>query len=206
MGRMEAVSYLIYLVYLYSFFALTFVATRQNGRTVWLFGAGSGGQRLNAMLFRIAFAGSALWPLVRAWFGPEAMKADPLHQICDSAITDIAGHFLIAIGACIAMLSQMQMGASWRVGAAEQDDSALVSDGPFAYSRNPVFVGQIILFAGMLLVFPSIVQLILSGAMLTAAVRQAAVEEQILVKNFGPDYENYIKRVNRWIGARKDRA
>ncbi len=101
----------------------------------------------------------------------------------------------------------MHMGASWRVGAAEKDDTTLVSDGPFAYSRNPVFVGQIILFAGMFLVFPSAVQLFLSAAMLVAALRQAGrIEEKILMKNLGADYENYARRVNRWIGAKKDAA
>ncbi|WP_046863422.1 methyltransferase family protein [Microvirga massiliensis] len=69
----------------------------------------------------------------------------------------LAGHFLVALGSAIALMSQYHMGASWRVGAAPGELGPLVDTGPFALSRNPAFLGQAILLLGLALVFPDLV-------------------------------------------------
>jgi len=60
MIAMEAVSYLLFCVYLVSFFGLSAMAAREAGRSVWLFSKGKEPQTLPAWLFRIAFAGAAI--------------------------------------------------------------------------------------------------------------------------------------------------
>ncbi|MGL6181946.1 MAG: hypothetical protein ACRC2G_07225, partial [Aestuariivirga sp.] len=140
MTALEGVSYALFAVYLLSFFGLSAVAARQAGRSIWLFNTGPASQTLPATLFRVAFAGAALWPLIRSLTG-DLLMVDPVHDALDGIVPDIIGHLLVAIGACVAAASQMHMGASWRIGAAERETGALVDDGPFAVSRNPVFVG-----------------------------------------------------------------
>jgi protein-S-isoprenylcysteine O-methyltransferase Ste14 len=201
MTAMEGVSYALFAVYLLSFFGLSAVAARQAGRSIWLFNAGPASQTLPATLFRIAFAGAALWPLIRSLTG-DLITRDPVHLALDGIVPDIIGHLLVAIGACVAAASQMYMGASWRIGAAERETGALVDDGPFAVSRNPVFVGQVLLFIGLFLVFPSIVQGALTAALITAVVLQVRIEERVLAATLGAPYADYSRRVGRWIGAR----
>lgn len=201
MTALEGVSYALFAVYLLSFFGLSAVAARQAGRSIWLFSAGPASQTLPAMLFRIAFAGAALWPLIRSLTG-DLITRDPLHDVLDGIGPDIVGHLLVAIGACVAAASQMHMGASWRIGAAERETGALVDDGPFAVSRNPVFVGQVLLFTGLFLVFPSIVQGTLTVALIIAVVLQVRIEEQVLAATLGAPYADYSRRVGRWIGMR----
>ncbi len=196
---MEAVSYLLFVVYLVSFFGLTFTAAKHVGSSVWLFGLPTSGQALPAMLFRLGFASAALWPPVRVALDGAYM--DPLRAMLDGVAMDITGHLLIAIGACIAAVSQVHMGASWRVGTAEGKTGALVDDGPFAISRNPVFVGQIILFIGLFAVFPDIVQFGLTAAIILAAHLQVKIEERVLIASLGEPYQAYMARVNRWIGT-----
>ncbi|MGL5445936.1 MAG: methyltransferase family protein [Rhabdaerophilum sp.] len=200
MSAMEAVSYLLFVVYLVSFFGLTFAAARQAGKPVWLFGSRTSGQAFPAMLFRLGFAGAAIWPLIRAWIGEG--YTDLFRAMLDGIAMDMVGHLLIAIGACIAAVSQMHMGASWRVGTAEGKTGDLVDDGPFAISRNPVFVGQIILFIGLFAVFPDIVQLGLTAAIILAAHLQVKIEERVFITSLGEPYQAYMARVNRWIGTR----
>jgi protein-S-isoprenylcysteine O-methyltransferase Ste14 len=200
MTALESVSYLLFVVYLLSFFGLSAVAARQAGRPIWLFNAGPASQTLPATLFRIAFAGAALWPLARGLVGD--MAADPVHDVLDGVAADIVGHLIVAVGACVAAASQMHMGASWRIGAAERQTGALVDDGPFAVSRNPVFVGQMLLFAGLFLVFPGLVQGALTLALIVAVVLQVRIEEQVLAATLGPAYADYRRRVGRWIGVR----
>jgi protein-S-isoprenylcysteine O-methyltransferase Ste14 len=201
MTALEGVSYALFVVYLLSFFALSAVAARQAKRSIWLFNAGPASQTLPATLFRIAFAGAALWPVARGLYG-DPFVADPLHDALDGIAANIAGHLLVAIGACIAAASQMHMGASWRVGAAERQTGALVDDGPFAVSRNPVFMGQMVLFAGLFLVFPGIVQGLLTLALFVAVILQVRIEERILAVALGQPYAAYRNRVRRWVGVR----
>jgi len=202
MIAMEAVSYLLFCVYLVSFFGLSALAAREAGRSVWLFSKGTEPQALPAWLFRMAFAGAAILPLIRAVFGGPVLR-DPVFAALDGTAGDIIGHLLVAVGALIAAASQMHMGASWRIGAAEGEIGSIVDTGPFALSRNPVFVGQIILFAGLFLVFPDLLQAALTLALVIAIRLQVKIEERVLAISLGEPYLAYTRRVGRWFGARK---
>lgn len=203
MQKTEIASYLLFAAYLFSFLALTAVAARDAGRPVWLFGVG-GGQNIPAMLFKVAFVGAAVWPLMLGLAG-NPLASDPLQRWLDGVALDIAGHLLIAIGACIAIVSQLHMGASWRIGAAARENGPLVDDGPFAYSRNPVFGGHLLLFAGLFLVFPGVVQGVLTVALVAAVAMQVKIEERVLEASIGAPYLEYKSRVPRWFGTGNSR-
>ncbi|WP_164985851.1 isoprenylcysteine carboxylmethyltransferase family protein [Bosea sp. Tri-44] len=200
MSGMEIASYLMAVVYVVSFLAMSAILAKEAGRPVWLFGKGSEKQTLPASLFRLAFAGAVLWPLWLAAFG-NPMKADPLTVALDGPWFDALGHLLVVIGACVALLSQRYMGASWRIGAAEGEQGAIVDSGPFAISRNPVFVGQALLFIGLFIVLPSLVQVALTLALLIAIRLQVAIEERVLAASLGQPYLAYKARVRRWLGV-----
>lgn len=203
MTTLEAISYLLVWVYLLSFFALTAVAQREAGRSVWLFGKGKEKQTLPAMLFRFAFAGAAVWPAVRLITG-DIPGNDPVRAALDGEWIDVLGHGLIAVGACIAILSQRHMGTNWRIGAAEGEIGRIVDDGPFAVSRNPVFVGQALLFVGLFFVFPGVISLALTIALLVAIHLQVKIEERVLAATLGQPYLDYMRRVRRWVGAKQN--
>lgn len=201
MTAMEAMSYLMVLVYVISFLAMSAILAKEAGRPVWLFGKG-GGQRLPALLFRVAFAGSVLWPLVIAGFG-DPVSGGPLAHWFDGPWYDLLGHLLCVIGACVAIVSQRYMGASWRIGAAEGEQGPIVDSGPFAISRNPVFVGQAILFTGLFIVLPNLVQAALTIALFAAIWLQVRVEERVLAASQGESYREYQRKVRRWFGTRR---
>ncbi len=179
---------------------MTAVAQREAGRSVWLFGRGKEKQTLPALLFRFAFIGAAVWPLVRLIAG-DIPTNDPIHAALDRKWIDVLGTGFIAVGACVAILSQHHMGASWRIGAAEGEIGPIVDDGPFALSRNPVFVGQALLFVGLFLVLPGVISLALTAALLIAIHLQVTVEERVLAVTLGTPYKDYLRRVPRWIGV-----
>lgn len=199
MAAMEGVSYLLFGVYLFSFFLMSAVTAHQAGKPVWLFGKGGEPQALPALLFKFAFSGAALFPVLRALFG-DPWRGDPIRGALDGMTTDVIGHLLVAVGACIAIISQLHMGASWRIGAADGELGPIVADGPFAWSRNPVFVGQAILFVGLFLVFPGVIQLLLTFALFVAITLQVRIEERVLERHHGDAYRDYCRAVPRWLG------
>ncbi|MDP3409807.1 isoprenylcysteine carboxylmethyltransferase family protein [Bosea sp. (in: a-proteobacteria)] len=201
MSGMEIASYLMTVVYVISFFAMSAVLAEEAGRPIWLFDKGREKQALPAMLFRLAFAGAVLWPIVLTLVG-NPIKADPLHRALDGPWVDVLGHLLVVVGPCLAILSQRYMGASWRIGAAEGELGPIVDSGPFAISRNPVFVGQALLFIGLFIVLPSLIQAVLTLALLVAIVLQVRIEERVLSQTLVQPYRDYQQRVRRWLGTR----
>lgn len=85
------------------------------------------------------------------------------------------------------------------------DPSALVTDGPFRYVRNPVYLAGITMLLGMGLLYPSwqpadlVLPLVLLGYFHFAVVR---VEEPELRRRLGTTYDEYCTRVPRWVPRR----
>jgi protein-S-isoprenylcysteine O-methyltransferase Ste14 len=191
------VTYLLFLAYVANFLMLSVVAAKQANRSIWLFNSGERAQRLTGWAFRIGFTAAVMWPPIRMWAG--GLPGDPVPGFLQGAVSAVLGHLLVAVGAVVALVSQYHMGSAWRIGAAEGEQEALVQTGPFAISRNPVFVGQAILFTGLFLAFSDIAQFIISAAVLASMLAQARIEERVLKASFGKEYEDYAARVPRWL-------
>lgn len=198
MHVMEASAIFTLWIYIVGFLVLTIQASRRAGRSVWLFGVGDQPQALSALLFRLAFAIGALHPTLSAAWAVLAEQEEPRSALMDGA-HQLFGLAVMASGAIFALLAQAHMGTSWRIGAAEGHQGRIVDDGPFAVSRNPVFVGQAALFMGSLVVFPSSIQAVVVLALLVAIHLQVKVEEQVLGKELGQPYADYRLRVRRWL-------
>lgn len=202
MSGLEIASYLLTLVYVVSFLGLSAMLAQKAGRPVWIFDKGHEKQALPAMLFRLAFVGSVIWPLVLTLVG-NPIEPDPLSSALKGRWLDVLGHLLVVIGACGAILSQRQMGVSWRIGAAKGELGPIVDKGPFAIARNPVFLGQALLFVGLFIVLPSLIQAALTLALLIAIVLQVRIEERVLSQSLGEPYRKYQRCVRRWLGTRR---
>ncbi|WP_284777867.1 isoprenylcysteine carboxylmethyltransferase family protein [Agrobacterium sp. lyk4-40-TYG-31] len=184
--------------YVLAFLYLTFRTARRSGESVWLFSAGRERQGIPAALFRIAFVSGCVLPLVSIWVDWEwaGGSITPLNLGTPAASIGI---MVMIVGGAGALYSQWYMGNSWRIGAAEGRLGSIVSEGPFAYSRNPVFVGQITLFAGLVLAHATGLQLAILICVVVAAWMQVRIEERVLDHDLGKPYFDYRQRVRRWL-------
>jgi protein-S-isoprenylcysteine O-methyltransferase Ste14 len=81
-----------------------------------------------------------------------------------------------------------------------QDSSALVTDGPFAFSRNPIYLSAVVGLLGIFVVLGSLSPLVtIPPFVYIIRTRFIAVEERMLEETFGDAYRDYMKRVRRWI-------
>ena len=78
----------------------------------------------------------------------------------------------------------------------------LVMEGPYRYSRNPQYLGFILMFAGAILVTYSFVALVAETIMIVIFVILPFSEEPWLVQQYGKAYIEYRKHVPRFIGLR----
>lgn len=78
--------------------------------------------------------------------------------------------------------------------------SALVTDGIYARTRNPLYLAALIAFAGLGLALRSTWLLFAVPGVAIALTRLAIEpEEAYLARRFGPAYLSYTARVRRWI-------
>jgi protein-S-isoprenylcysteine O-methyltransferase Ste14 len=76
----------------------------------------------------------------------------------------------------------------------------LVTTGPFALSRNPIYLGNVALLAGLGLLFANVWYLAVAIAAGLAEHRFAVLREEAhLEHKFGRAWRDYKKRVRRWI-------
>jgi protein-S-isoprenylcysteine O-methyltransferase Ste14 len=191
--------------YLMLFFWGSALAAQAAGQPVWLFARAKGRDRLAAIGFRLAFVLAFFGPLF--WLAlPVLHKADPFWTEGKALSLGLIGIFIAGLGAMVAFAAQMSMGASWRVGVVPGATGNLVSGGLYRISRNPTFVGQAALLAGVALAVPSLPTLIAPLLFLTSAATQIRSEEAALRDAMGPEYDRYAAAVPRWIGIPKRAA
>ncbi len=102
-------------------------------------------------------------------------------------------------GAILASAAQFGMGRSWRIGVREDEKSALVNDGIYRFSRNPIYAGMMGLAIGNFLIAPNAVTLALLVAGWIVASAQIRLEESFLSRMHGDAYEAYRARTRRWL-------
>jgi len=81
----------------------------------------------------------------------------------------------------------------------ETPPERLVTTGPYAYTRNPMYLGHIIFLCGLALSLQSLFAALI--AVITALWFHSRVlgDERRLVKLLGQPYVEYTARVKRWI-------
>lgn len=188
--------------YLALFFWGSALAAQAAGKPVWLFARATGRDRLAAMGFRAAFALAFFGPLL--WLAvPTLHKIDPLWTEGRAVPLGLTGVFFAGLGAMVAFGAQMSMGSSWRVGVVGGETGDLVTGGLYRFSRNPTFVGQAALLAGVGLAVPSVPTFLAPMLFLWSARTQVRSEEAALHVAIGPNYDRYAASVPRWIGINR---
>jgi protein-S-isoprenylcysteine O-methyltransferase Ste14 len=101
------------------------------------------------------------------------------------------------------LLDGMAAGLFRRRGTAVEPwkpSTVLIHEGPYRFSRNPIYVGFAITYAGLAIAMDSFVALLLLSPCLLMIDRFVIQrEERYLAAKFGADYEAYREKVRRWL-------
>ncbi|MEU0042988.1 methyltransferase family protein [Streptomyces werraensis] len=149
--------------------------------------------------------GSAPWwagvlfvvALVGAVAAPIATLAGLSVLIGPAPAVHAVGTTMAALGTLVA---QRAMGASWRVGVDQEERTALVSGGPFARVRNPIFTAMAATGLGLALMVPNVLAFAALAALIIAVELQVrVVEEPYLRATHGQSYLAYAARAGRFV-------
>jgi protein-S-isoprenylcysteine O-methyltransferase Ste14 len=105
-------------------------------------------------------------------------------------------HFLsfILIGGGFILIA-----AAWRVLYEAQRRGTLATSGPYSYVRHPQYVGFILVLAGFLIQWPTLLTLTMFPVLVVMYVRLAKQEEAESRAAFGPAYDAYAARVPAFL-------
>ena len=117
------------------------------------------------------------------------------------AIGFIIGTGLAVAAIVIGFIAQLQMGASWRIGVDQEEHTALITDGIFAYVRNPIYSTVYLLAIGLVILIPHWSMLASAiFAYFTIDTQVRYIEEPYLRRHHGESYvRDYFGRVNRYF-------
>ena len=83
---------------------------------------------------------------------------------------------------------------------APQNSSTVVQDGIYRYSRNPMYLGMALLLTAWAVWLAQPACLLVLPLFVAYITRfQILPEERILLARFGAPYQDYLRRVRRWL-------
>lgn len=158
--------------------------------------------RLHALEARVPppvwtlLAGLAMWWLDRRWPIAEAPAAGGPRVV--AVALALAGLAL----AGDALVRFVRARTTWHPTHPERA-SALVIGGVYRWTRNPMYLGLLLMLAGWAAWLASLAPLLAIGAWLVVMTRlQIEPEERALLDRFGGEYAQYRDSVRRWFGRR----
>jgi protein-S-isoprenylcysteine O-methyltransferase Ste14 len=172
------------------FLAYWFVAALRVKRSV-------SGTSSRGAIFRAAIAiGIVL--LIQVSFRELFWRHVPLAATYVSPIAASAGVALCGLGIAIAIWGRTYLGQNWGMPMSLREGHELVTTGPYAFVRHPIYTGILLAVVGTTLVrgYPSIVLL---AAVFAFFAYAATVEERNLMKQFPNEYPAYVKRTKMLI-------
>ena len=132
-------------------------------------------------------------------FGLVALGLIDWNSFIFPAWTRVVGGILIAFGGAFALWGFLTLGPH----ASQGLGGGLVASGPYRYSRNPQYVGTVVVLAGYATLSNSALALIAAGMASAWFVALPCAEEPWLRDRFGKAFEEYAARVPRFLSLRR---
>lgn len=194
---MAATAIVLYGIYLALAFGLrTLIQLRRTGSTGF---HGLGGKPGSAeWLAGVGFAVALILGVAAPVLALQDI-AEPIGALDGSAAHAVG--LVLAIGGIAGTLyAQIAMGTSWRIGVDPAERTELVTTGPFALVRNPIFAAMLPTALGLTLLVPSWIALLgLAGLFIALELQVRVVEEPYLLGVHGETYRAYAARTGRFV-------
>jgi protein-S-isoprenylcysteine O-methyltransferase Ste14 len=149
---------------------------------------------------RASIAGVAIQGLAIGFtsIGIQRATLDPLSA--KALIEAAAVALLMAATVWLFVWASRTMGRNWSIVARTRGDHALVTAGPFAWIRHPIYTAMFLMMIALAIGLGHVARLVIAVPLyaLGTAIR-VRIEERLLRTAFGSAYDEYANRVKRFI-------
>jgi protein-S-isoprenylcysteine O-methyltransferase Ste14 len=116
------------------------------------------------------------------------------------AWADLLGGLLVGGGVLLMLLAVYEMRNQKTTVVPHKTPSRLVQTGIFSRTRNPIYLGDVLILAGLVLRFDAVLSLPLVPVLLWVLERRFVIpEENRMRKTFRLDWARYERKVRRWV-------
>ncbi len=109
-----------------------------------------------------------------------------------------SGIIIIFLGLILDIWGTAALGTNFRI-ELPKEETTLITIGIYRLMRNPIVMGVYLLIAGSFLIIPTTISFILLIANIIAFDSKVRDEEKFLAKRFGEKFEEYSKKVGRYL-------
>ena len=116
------------------------------------------------------------------------------------AWADFLGGLLVGAGVLLALLAVYEMRRQRTTVVPHREAQALVSTGIFSRTRNPIYLGDILILAGFILSWDAVLSLPLVPIFLWILEKRFVLpEEDRLRRKFRADFARFCEKTRRWL-------
>ena len=95
--------------------------------------------------------------------------------------------------------TQVALGKEWSPQLQLREEHHLVTTGPYTRIRHPLYTAMIGYGASLALVTANWVFVVFAVAVIAGLATRVPREEQMMIKDFGEEYEAYMQRTRRFL-------
>lgn len=136
------------------------------------------------VIFYLIIAGS-IWICIQEWGSP----------LIEFQWIRYIGTAISGLGLILYMWCRMHMSKRVEFGGTDH----LITNGPYRYTRNPIYIADILIFLGFALLSNSLLVTILMCLLVITLLLLPLIEEPWLLEQYGEKYKNYMSKVPRYL-------
>ena len=111
----------------------------------------------------------------------------------------LVGFMLFIPGLVIYLAARMTLGRLFSKTLVIVEGHELITHGIYRHVRHPSYTGSILFFLGLPLLFNSVLGFAIVLPMILLVLLRIPIEENMLLREFGEDYREYMERTKRII-------
>lgn len=110
--------------------------------------------------------------------------------------------FLVGLGLILAgyagtLWCYAAMGSAWRIGVNRDEKNSLVTGGPYAFVRHPIYSCQVVMLLGCICLLPTLASIVILAVHFICVTIKARDEEAYLLGVHGESYRAYMNQTGR---------
>ena len=124
----------------------------------------------------------------------------PMGLSLNGVVTDLLSGILVGGGIILAIMAVVEFRRHRTTVLPHETPSTMVQSGIYRRSRNPIYLGDVLILAGLILRFDAVLSLVLLPIFVWLLERRFIIpEEDRLRRTFRADFARYERKTRRWI-------